>query len=230
MTRWYVLLLSAWLACGAAQAAPLEDTGDRAALLALHTQFLAQLGGQDNDAERAEVLRRVAERLLSGVDIAPCRCTFEVFLVRSRDAVAFSMVGGYIYVSRAMVDLTSTDAEVAAVLGHEMAHVLLQHALLRDVVAQAEGTPQEKALALEELSRALELEADALSIEWLWGAGYDPMAQARLLERMSAAMAKSALRTTTLWPQYPSALRAAMKQRAAIAAAIAETIGRAPGG
>lgn len=223
-------LLALLLLCAHVQAAPL-DGGAQSDVVALHTQFMAHLGGQDPDPGRAEMLQLVAERLLSAVDVAPCSCTFEVFLVRSKDAVAFSMVGGYIYISRAMLDLTATEAEVAAVLGHEIAHVLLQHALLRDLVARAEGNPQEKVLALEDLGRALELEADAYSIELLWGAGYDPMAQARLLERMSAVMEKTVLQTTAFWPQYPSALRAALKQRRAVAAATAESVARgAPGG
>src|SRR5690606_10482212 len=42
---------------------------------------------------------------------------------------AFALPGGFIYVTRGMVNLMSSEAELAAVLGHEIGHVTARHSV-----------------------------------------------------------------------------------------------------
>lgn len=191
---------------------------------ARHEQFLARLGGVDESGARRARVEAVAGRLLSTSDLSPCNCTFEFFVVRSVDAVAYSMTGGYVYVSPAMLQLTADDSELAAVLAHEMAHLVLGHAIVRQRVLDGAGDPSEKAAELDALGRTMEFEADALGIRMIAAAGFDPKAPARLLERMGAVAAKAALQATQGGIQYPSAIRLAIRERARMAAAIAESL------
>ena len=191
---------------------------------ARHEQFLARLGGVDESAVRAARVEAVAKRLLAASDLSRCNCTFEFFVVRTGDAVAYSMTGGYVYISPAMLQLTATESELAAVLAHEMAHLALGHAILRQQVFEGGGDPSEKAAELDALGRAMEFEADAFGIRMLAAAGFDPGASARLLERMGAVMAKAALQATQGGTQYSSAIRSTIRERAGVAAAIAGSL------
>lgn len=50
-------------------------------------------------------------------------------VLESGDVNAFALPGGYVFVTRGLVDLLSSEAELAGVLGHEIGHVVLQHHL-----------------------------------------------------------------------------------------------------
>lgn len=51
------------------------------------------------------------------------------YVVNASEANAFALPGGVIYVNRGLVDLTSTEAELAGVIGHEIGHVVERHAV-----------------------------------------------------------------------------------------------------
>lgn len=78
----------------------------------------------------AAALRRVADigyrvAAASGYDRFP----FAFFLVDMREPNAFALPGGQIFVTRGMLDLGLDDDELAALLGHEIAHVTLEHGM-----------------------------------------------------------------------------------------------------
>lgn len=95
--------------------------------------------------EDPEAVRRVAD---IGYQLAAhsgfTKYPFTFFLVDMREPNAFALPGGQIFVTRGMLDLGLSDDELAALLGHEIAHVTLEHgtklqrrATLLNVLSQA---------------------------------------------------------------------------------------------
>ena len=130
---------------------------------------------------------------------------WEVNVFNSRTINAFCMPGGKIAFFTGILDqLKLTDAEVAAVMGHEIAHALREHARERAaknmltkagavvVSVLVGGNAGELSrvggglLGLK-FSRDDEKEADLIGLELAARAGYDPRAGITLWEKMSAA-------------------------------------------
>jgi len=126
--------------------------------------------------------------------------------VQTKDDVnAFAMPGGKVMVYSGLVEkLQATDAELAAVLGHEMAHALREHTrervsrqyaeqlALAGVAAATGAGPQVMQLATQVTdvaltlphSREQESEADVVGLELMARAGYDPHAAVSLWQKM----------------------------------------------
>jgi predicted Zn-dependent protease len=133
---------------------------------------------------------------------------WEVNVITSDELNAFCMPGGKIMVySGLIVQLDLTDAELANVLGHEIAHALREH--VREQMSQAmvaqgvidvgaavfgigEGSSNAlgsgyQALLATRFSRADESEADRIGLELAARAGYDPRAGITLWQKMTNA-------------------------------------------
>jgi predicted Zn-dependent protease len=130
---------------------------------------------------------------------------WEVNVISSKELNAFCMPGGKIMVYSGLItQLQLTDAEIAIVLGHEIAHALREHS--REQVSQAmaaqtaigvgaslfglsEGTANMansgyQALIATRFSRNDETEADRIGLELTARAGYDPRAGVTLWQKM----------------------------------------------
>jgi Zn-dependent protease with chaperone function/outer membrane protein assembly factor BamD (BamD/ComL family) len=92
--------------------------------LQIARQALDQYGAYDNPAEQARV-NRVGYELAqqSGYTKVP----FTFTLVDIPVPNAFALPGGQIFITRGMIDLGLDDDMLAAVLGHEIGHVTLDH-------------------------------------------------------------------------------------------------------
>jgi predicted Zn-dependent protease len=134
--------------------------------------------------------------------------TWEVNVIDSPTINAFCMPGGKIMVFRGIVErLQLTDDELAAVIGHEIAHALLQHGRARmseavlknvginlvalyfglgDLGASALAQAAQLAISLP-YSRSHEVDADLAGIELAARAGFDPRAAVMLWRKMAAA-------------------------------------------
>lgn len=89
---------------------------------------------------------------------------------------AYATVGGHIFVGRSALARLDSEAELAALLGHEIAHVAAGH------IAAATDEPPD---ALHVTRRGDELQADQLAVVFLRDAGYRPRAVVSMLERLT---------------------------------------------
>jgi predicted Zn-dependent protease len=156
-------------------------------------------------------VRNVAQRLIPGTGVfrsdAP-NWEWEVNTLETKELNAYCMPGGKIMVYSGLVDqLNLTDAELAAVLGHEMAHALREHSRERISRAYAQQIALagvgvltgagEGAINLANTvasvtfqlphSREQESEADTIGMELMARAGYDPNAAVSVWKKMIAA-------------------------------------------
>jgi beta-barrel assembly-enhancing protease len=124
------------------------------------------------------------------------------FAVLDEDEVnAYAAPGGYIFITRGSLEVMESEAELAAVLAHEIAHVDARHVVEEIRRADVYRTVQEEAdlggevleritgvgssLLFTGLSRGDEMEADSLAILYTAGMGYRPDALLTFLERLS---------------------------------------------
>ncbi|MCB1464551.1 MAG: M48 family metalloprotease [Nitratireductor sp.] len=167
-----------------------------------HPLVLAKYGGEYRNAEAEKALALVVGRLISVSD-DPSR-VYKVTILDTPKVNAFALPGGFLYVTRGLLALANDSSEIAAVIAHEMGHVIANHAILRqekmssaqlgeDVVHEVLGNTVAARVALaanqlklSDFSREQELQADAIGIRMIGRAGFDPFAAARFLETMQA--------------------------------------------
>lgn len=127
---------------------------------------------------------------------------WEVGVFASQDVNAFALPGGKIGVFTGLLNVATTQDQVAAVVGHEVAHVLARHSAERasanipaqvgGMVASVYGVGQlygmgVNALFLLPYSRSHESEADLLGLDLMAMSGFDPRAAVTLWQNMSKA-------------------------------------------
>jgi predicted Zn-dependent protease len=111
---------------------------------------------------------------------------YRFHVIESPQINAFALPGGEIFVNSALLGFVESEAELAAVVGHEMAHVDLRHCVEHYQYQVKLGGLAELAhrLATMGFSPDQELDADADGQRMSAEAGYDPSAAAALFERM----------------------------------------------
>lgn len=162
-----------------------------------------------NDTVLTDYLNRLGERLVAASDEPGRR--FEFFVVRDPSINAFALPGGYIGVHTGLLSAARSEAELAGVLAHEIAHVT-QHHIARFVkdseglsmaalagiavaILAARSNPQLADAALRtsqayglqqqiDFTRAHEHEADRVGYQILEGAGFDPAGMVSFFERL----------------------------------------------
>lgn len=161
--------------------------------LALGRQASGQIESQMPmvpDAVLQAYVQQVGERLAQQSHRNQLAYQFKV--VDSGDINAFALPGGYIYINRGLLAYLNSEAEMAAVLGHEVGHVTARHGVRQQSMAMttgllgglfAAGTGIQAAGELSNVlgtalvrgyGRDMELEADGLGAEYLARSGYRP--------------------------------------------------------
>jgi predicted Zn-dependent protease len=181
-----------------------------------HEKIISKYGGRYDNPRVTAYVNELGARLARVSEQPGAKWTFTV--LDSATVNAFALPGGYVYVTRGLIALANSEAELAGVIGHEIGHVTAGHSALRQEragIAQlglglgaiglavlgvdpslARGVLQVGQVAaggfLADYSRGDELAADNLGIRYLARAGYDPYAQADFLESMGASAALDA--------------------------------------
>ncbi len=158
-----------------------------------HQQVLQQYRVYDNPALQSYV-RLIGNKLADSSHRRQLEYHFTV--LDSKEVNAFALPGGYIYITRGLMAYLNSEAELAAVLGHEIGHVTARHSVRQYSAQQLTGISvllgslfipgMEQAgsqlmqtfgaAILRGYGREHELEADKLGAEYLARTNYDPEA------------------------------------------------------
>ena len=168
-----------------------------------YPQVIQAFGGIYADRALQSYISRVGQSLARQTERTDTPCTFTI--LDSPIVNALSTPGGYVYVTRGLLALADSEAEVAGVLGHELGHITGRHhaqqqsrqtlasiglAILAATVkvppALMQGTQLVALSYLASFSREQEYEADQLGARYMARAGYDPHALADFLTTLQA--------------------------------------------
>ena len=179
-----------------------------------NAEILKEFGGPMQSPQTPYVVR-VGKNIAMQSGLGNAQSDFNVTLLNSSVNNAFALPGGYVYITRQLVALTNSEAEMAGVLGHEVGHTAARHSekrknnstlagilgmggsILGSVLGNAGGLLgavggglQQYAGPLAQVftlkySRTQEEEADDYGIRYLSKAGYDPSALASMLNSLA---------------------------------------------
>jgi predicted Zn-dependent protease len=174
----------------------------------LHVEFGKKFDIVAEGQARAD---RVGQRV-ARASLRP-NLTYHFHIIRDKEINAFSGPGGHIYITTALMNMSSDD-ELASVLSHEVGHVVARHSLktlqqsqnlkgLADLFGSVTGiagdTAQELGTAAATIvaggllavhNREEEREADFLGLHAMAKAGYDPQAMVSMFQKIQTAGAK----------------------------------------
>jgi len=169
-------------------------------------EILRRFGGY-RDQELQAYVESIGQRLLEGIGPTSFRYSFKIVDVPEVNAMA--LPGGYIYLTRGMLAMLNSEAQLAGVLGHEIGHATARHAakqitkafgaqlLSLGLMAVSPGG-RENAGGWANVSSALsqhillgygreaEVEADELGLRTAYRAGYDPGEMVTFLKAMKS--------------------------------------------
>jgi len=161
-----------------------------------HGKIIKRFGLYDSPALQSYV-QKIGDRLARNSHRNNLIYRFTV--LDSNEINAFALPGGYIYITRGLMAYMSNEAELAAVLGHEIGHVTARHAVRQQSAAAATGLlaailasqagSNNAGNLLNTIGTALvrgygrdhELESDRLGAEYLARSGYDPLAMLEVI-------------------------------------------------
>ena len=155
-----------------------------------------------DDPKVTEYINRLGQRL---VQVSDAKVPFTIKVLDSDEINAMALPGGYFYVNSGLILAASTEAELAGVMAHEIAHVAARHGtrgatrvqiwnmaslpmvFIGGPVGMAIREVSNIALPLTfmKFSRGFEREADVLGLEYEYAAGYDPEAFVDFFERIA---------------------------------------------
>lgn len=164
-----------------------------------HEKIIAEFGVVD-DAALQSYVDGILKRLTPHTERENVRYT--ITILDSPIVNAFALPGGFLYVSRGLLALANDEAELAAVIGHEIGHVTARHSASRvsrgavvglgasilGSVLNLPGAGQALGIGgqlyLSSYSRGQEHEADTLGVRYTKRAQYDPFAMSRFLRSL----------------------------------------------
>lgn len=202
-----------------------ETPTGRSQLALVPGPLMADMGGDafdqlrntqpiSRDAQANRLVQCVAEKIVAGAEASYPGLDFperwEVVVFDEPSPNAFALPGGRIGVHSGLLQVAETPAQLAAVMGHEVAHVLADHGnerltqqlgikavlLVVGLLGQGEFGNQQLMQALGvgaqlgislPFSRTHEEEADLMGVEIMARAGFDPQQSVALWQNMAAA-------------------------------------------
>jgi predicted Zn-dependent protease len=179
---------------------PPKDSGAPPPAVREHQRILSAYSGTYDDPRLEGLIKQTVDKLVAASERPDQR--YRITILNSPAINAFALPSGQLYITRGLISLANDTAELASVLSHEMAHVIAQHATIREdrarqvalvtkVFDNLGNDPETSALALAKskialasFSRAQEFEADGIGVGIAARAGYDPYGAVRFLTSM----------------------------------------------
>ncbi len=153
-------------------------------------------------------LTQLGTRLAQKLPTGGVQYPFEFHCVNDKAINAFALPGGYVFINRGAIEAADNEAQLAAVMAHELSHVALRHgtnqatkamlaetglgifgAVFGDTTGGALLTTLGNFTAggvLLRYSRTAESQADVMGTQVLYDTGYDPRAMAQFFEKLEA--------------------------------------------
>ncbi|MCC6393714.1 MAG: M48 family metalloprotease, partial [Bryobacterales bacterium] len=156
-----------------------------------------------DDPVIAEYVNRVGQNLVRNSD---AKVPFTIKVVDSEEVNAFALPGGFFFVNSGLILRAESEAELAGVMAHEIAHVAARHGTRQASRGQfvnlatiplifmggwaGYGARQAASVLIPigflSFSRGFEEEADLLGLQYLYKTGYDPTAFVDFFEKLQS--------------------------------------------
>lgn len=189
------------------------------------------------DRKKIDFVACVAEAVVGVLDPPLSDIDWELAVFESKSVNAFAMPGGKIGVFTGILEVTEDQHQLAAVIGHEIAHVTARHSNERASRASLTGvginvaaiilgggysgatyTAQQALKAGADLgislphTRGQESEADIIGLEYMAKAGFDPRAAVTLWQRMDASSDKKPAEFVSTHPSSETRIEALVSE------------------
>ncbi|MCX2832429.1 M48 family metalloprotease [Microbulbifer thermotolerans] len=150
-----------------------------------------------NDPVLTAYVNHVGQKIAAASDRPDLNYHFTI--IDSQDINAFALPGGYVYINRGLLTYLHSEAEMAAVLAHEIGHITARHAVRQKTAATGAGVASVLSVlvtgsgvvgdvtnlwstaAVKGYGREMELEADRFGAQYMYNAGYDPQAMINVI-------------------------------------------------
>lgn len=173
-----------------------------------------------DDPVIAEYVNRVGQNLVRNSD---AKVPFTIKVLDSEEVNAFALPGGFFFVNSGLILKADSEAELAGVMAHEIAHVAARHGTrqaTRGTLINYGSIPliflggwtgyairQAAGLAIPlgflNFSRGFESEADLLGLEYMYKTGYDPTAFVDFFEKIQSLEKKKPGTISKVFSTHP---------------------------
>jgi len=198
-------------------------------------EFEKEFGGRVSDDQLQAYVRAVGQKVAERCDRP---LSYDFVVVASGTPNAFALPGGKVFITAGLVRLMENERQLAAVLGHEISHVVAKHnvkGMQRQMGAElllslagrvmAKGNQAETAQAVAKIvagvatmkySRDDEYQADSLGIRYMTRAGYNPWGMVELLNSLASLSAREPGRLAEMFQTHPLTSKRIAEATAAI--------------
>jgi predicted Zn-dependent protease len=173
-----------------------------------------------DDPVIAEYVNRLGQNLVRNSD---AKVPFTIKVIDTEEVNAFALPGGFFFVNSGLILKADTEAELAGVMSHEIAHVAARHGTrqaTRGEIAQLATIPliflggwtgygiqQAASVAIPigflSFSRGFESQADLLGLEYMYKSGYDPAAFVDFFEKIQSLEKKKPGTMSKVFSTHP---------------------------
>lgn len=156
-----------------------------------------------DDPVIAEYVNRIGQNLVRNSD---AKVPFTIKVIDGEEVNAFALPGGFFFVNSGLILRAESEAELAGVMAHEIAHVAARHGTRQATRGQLvnlatiplifmggwtgygvrQGASVLIPIGFLKFSRGFEEEADLLGLQYLYKAGYDPTAFVDFFEKIQS--------------------------------------------
>jgi beta-barrel assembly-enhancing protease len=191
--------------------------------IALGKQLAAEVQRQAKIIDEpviAEYVNRVGQNLVRNSD---AKVPFTIKVLDSEEVNAFALPGGFFFVNSGLILKADSEAELAGVMAHEIAHVAARHGTRQATKGELinigtiplifmggwagyairQGVGLAIPLGFLQFSQSMEREADFLGLQYLYKTGYDPTAFVDFFEKIQTLEKKKPGTMSKVFATHP---------------------------